>query len=159
MSFDPNRIAIEYYFGDLQYWKLPGIAANALEEGFDGASIRRLAGLANLGRGGIREDDIRPSEVDSAFCEMGVDAPIAEEKARLVLAIESANKAVHGPSNVFDEATYIRIHLCHLSEPPETLRRIVNLSKESMNAPPSQWNRIETDLKDAFAEFLVGQKA
>ena len=36
VNFDPNAIAIQYYFGDLQYWKLPGICIEALEHGFDG---------------------------------------------------------------------------------------------------------------------------
>jgi hypothetical protein len=30
VNFDPNAIAIQYYFGDLQYWKLPGICIDAL---------------------------------------------------------------------------------------------------------------------------------
>jgi hypothetical protein len=34
IMIDPKRIAVEYYFGELQYWKLPSIAATALEEGF-----------------------------------------------------------------------------------------------------------------------------
>jgi hypothetical protein len=33
MHFNPEKIAVEYYFGDLQYWKLPQIALAALEQG------------------------------------------------------------------------------------------------------------------------------
>jgi hypothetical protein len=154
MSVDREHLAILYYFGDLQYWKLPSIAADALEEGYDGPALRTLAGLASLSRREIRADDIQASEIDSAFCEMGVNAPITKDQARLVLAKESAQKALHGQSNVFHEATHIRIHLCELSEPPEPLRGIVNLSKEARNAPRSQWDRIEADLKEAFADFL-----
>lgn len=90
---------------------------------------------------------------------MGVDAPITKDRARLVLATESAQRALHGRSNVFDEATHIRIHLCELCEPPESLERIVNLSKEATNAPRTQWDRIEADLKDAFTDFLMSQKS
>jgi hypothetical protein len=158
MPLDPEQLAVLYYFGELQYWKLPRIAADALEEGYDGPALRTLAGLASLGSHGIREEDIRANEIDSAFCEMGVNAPITEDQARLVLATESAQKALHGQSNVFDEATHIRIYLYGLSEPPESLMRIVNLSKEAKNAPRSQWRRIEADLKDAFADFLRCQK-
>ena len=158
MRVDPKRIAIEYYFGDLQYWKIPGIAAKALEDGFDGPALRKLAGLANLTRKEIRAEDVRSTEIDSAFCEMGVDAPITEQEAQLTLATESANRALRGSSNVFDEATYIRIHLCHLSEPPEYLRQIVNLSKEAKNAPRLQWSHIEGDLENAFADLLAHQK-
>jgi len=28
-SFDPNALAVPYYFGDLEYWKLSGICSNA----------------------------------------------------------------------------------------------------------------------------------
>lgn len=154
MPFDPAKLAVEYYFGDLQYWKLPPIAADALQLGYDGSALRKLAGLANRTRKEIREVDVRANEIDSAFREMGVNAPITKDKARMVLAIESANRALNGVSNVFDEATHVRIHLCELDDPPEALRRVVNLSKEAENAPRSQWGRIEADLKSAFKDFL-----
>jgi hypothetical protein len=133
MPFDPAKLAVEYYFGDLQYWKLPRIAADALQLGYDGPALRRLAGLANRIGSEIRADDIRANEIDSAFREMGVNAPITKEEARMVLAIESANRALNGGSNVFDE--------------------------EAKNAPRPQWGRIETDLKNAFTDFLSRQKA
>ena len=154
MRVNPKRLAVEYYFGDLQYWKLPRIAAHALEQGHDGPALRRLAGLADRSGSLIREEDIRADEIDSAFREMGVDAPITKEMARLTLAIESANRALNGESNAFDEATHVRIHLCGLSEPPEPLRQIVNLSRAANNAPRTQWDRIESDLQKAFAAFL-----
>jgi hypothetical protein len=88
---------------------------------------------------------------------MGVDAPITKEKARLSLAMQCAQRALHGGSNVFEEATHIRIHLCELSDPPEILRLIVNLSKEARNAPRSQWSRIEDALENAFATLLQCQ--
>jgi len=77
----------------------------------------------------------------------------------MALAIESAHRAIHGQSNVFEEATHVRIHLCELSEPPDSLRQIVNLSKEAKNAPRSEWGRIAADLKNAFADFLSCQKS
>jgi len=154
MRLDPEQLAILHYFGDLQYWKLPRIAADALEEGYDGTALRELAVLTTLSKGDLRAEDIRADEVDLAFCEMGVNAPITKDQARLVLATKCAQKALDGESNVFDEATHVRIHLCELKEPPESLRRIVNLSKESRNAPRSHWDRVEADLKEAFADFL-----
>jgi hypothetical protein len=158
MPIDGEQLAIQYYFGDLQYWKLPQIAADALEEGYDGPALRALAGLAIQSSHDIRAEDIRATEVDSAFREMGVNAPISKDQARLVLAAESAQKALYGGSNLFDEATHVHIHLCELSEPPDNLRRIVNLSKEARNAPRSEWNRIEEELKNAFSDFLTYQK-
>jgi hypothetical protein len=158
MPADREQLAVMYYFGDLQYWKLPRIAADALEEGYDGPGLRALAGLASLGSGDIRAEDISANEIDSAFCEIGINAPLTKDQARLVLATESAQRALNGQSNVFDEATHVRIHLCELSEPPEYLSRIVNLSKQATNAPRYGWGRIEADLQNAFADFLRCQK-
>jgi hypothetical protein len=146
---DPNRIAIDYYFGDLQYWKLPAIAADALDRGFDGPALRQLAGVNNLTLA-----DFDFNIVDSAFREMGVDAPIPSDRARLELAAESAAKALDGRSNVFDEATHIRIRLCHLGEPPQCLKQIVRLSNASRSASRSEWPHLEAELTEAFREFL-----
>src|SRR5215467_13669847 len=123
---DPHKLAVLYYFGELQDWKLPQIAADALERGYDGDSLRRLAGLINP-----VASDIRAEEIDSAFTEMGVAAPLTKDYARLVLAAETASKALDGEMNVFDAATHIRIHLCHFNDPPPELHRIVRLSEQS----------------------------
>jgi hypothetical protein len=153
MSFNPNRLAVLYYFGDLSYWKLPKIAADALEHGFDGSSLRRLAGLTNP-----VASDIQPEEIDSAFREMGIPAPISKEVARLTLATEAATRALNGQSNVFDEATHIRIHLCNFSEVPPELTRIVTLSKETKHAPRTRWDQLERDLTDAMSKFLSSRR-
>jgi hypothetical protein len=84
---------------------------------------------------------------------MGVDAPITRDKARIALAIESADRVLDGGSNALDEATHIRIHRCELSSPPEALTQIVNLSKKAKDAPRSQWSRIESDLQKALTVF------
>ena len=63
MRLDPKQIAVEYYFDDLQYWKLPQIAADALEEGYDGPALRRLAGMANRGGSDLRADDVSEIEI------------------------------------------------------------------------------------------------
>jgi hypothetical protein len=86
---------------------------------------------------------------------MGVNAPISNDDARLALAIESAHKVLNGDSNVFDEATYVRIHLCELSDFPDALSRIVILSRDAQSAPRSEWSRIEADLRNAFSDFLA----
>ena len=158
MRLDPGKLAVEYYFGDLQYWKLPKLACDALEAGWDGPALRRLAGLATRSDREILEEDLRADEIDSAFREMGVDAPISKDEARLILAVESASRAMDGRSNVFDEATHVRIHLCWFSDPPDLLSRIVKLSEEAKHAPRSQWARIEADLKNAFADLLMFKK-
>ena len=145
---DPHRLAVLYYFGDLQYWKLPKIAADALEQGYDGPSLRRLAGLMNP-----VASDVRAEDIDFVFTEMGVAAPLTEDYARLVLAAETATKALYGDLNVFDAATHIRIHLCHFKDPPPELHRIVRLSEQSKRGTGS-WEGLEAKLKDALRDFL-----
>ena len=145
---DPHKLAVLYYFGDLQYWKLPQIAADALEQGYDGDALRRLAGLINP-----VASDIRAEEIDSAFTEMGVAAPLTRDYARLVLAAESARKVLDGDWNVFDAATHIRIHLCKFKDPPPELRRIVSLSEQSKRGTVGRKQR-EAKLRDAMRDFL-----
>jgi hypothetical protein len=149
VEFDPNKLAVLYYFGDLGYWQLPAISADALEHGFDGRFLRRLAGMVNP-----VASDIRPEEIDSAFREMGIDAPIPKEKARLALATEAVQRAISGESNLFNEATHIRIHICEWRNAPTELRPIVELSAESEHAPRWKWKRLEEDLRNAMADFL-----
>lgn len=144
---DPHKLAVLYYFGDLQYWKLPQIAADALEQGYDGDSLRRLAGLINP-----VASDIRTEDIDSAFTEMGVAAPLTEDYARLVLAAESATEALNGDLNVFDAATHIRIHLCRFKDPPPELQRIVSLSEKSERGT-APWKELEAELKAALRDF------
>jgi hypothetical protein len=151
-NFDPNALAVQYYFGDLQYWKLPGICLEALEHGFDGRCLRRLSGLTNP-----VERDIRQDEIDAAFREMGVNAPIPKDKARLALATDAAKRALAGETNVFNEATHIRLHICWHEAPPE-LQPIVALSEKSEHAPSWQWKRLEKQLRDAMTQFLNSRK-
>ena len=149
VNFDPNTIAVQYYFGDLQYWRLPSICVEAIEHGFDGPTLRRLAGLANPAK-----RDIQQESIDAAFCEMGVNAPISKEKAQLALATDAAKRALAGETNVFDEATHIRIHICELHDPPPELQPIVNLSKACKHPPRSQWDQLEKQLRDAMTALL-----
>lgn len=151
-KFDPDAIAVQYYFGDLRYWKLPSICIEALEHGFDGRFLRRLSGLVNP-----VERDMRQEEIDAAFREMGVNAPIPKDKARLVLATDAAKRALAGETNVFDAATHIRIHICELHDAPPELQPIVALSKKSEHAPSWQWNQLEKQLRDAMTQFLNAQ--
>ena len=145
---DPYRIAVLYYFGELQYWKLPGIAADALEEGYDGPALRRLAGLINP-----VECDIPQKEIDSAFREMGVAAPLPESEAQLVLAVDAARKALDGNWNVVDAATHIRIYICHFDKSPPELQPIVSLS-EKIGHTPHLTSELQSELRDAMSAFL-----
>lgn len=149
VSFDPQAIAVRYYFGDLSYWQLPAICVEALERGFDGRALRIIAGLMNpVAR------DMRQEEIDSAFRDMGVKAPIPKEEARLALAVETARRALSGESNVFDMAMHIWVHICEVRQVPPELQAIVALSAESEHAPRWKWEHLEQQLHAAIADFL-----
>lgn len=159
-SFDPQAIAVEYYFGDLSSWQLPAIFIQALEHGFDGRALRIIAGLVNLNpaRGRLlRDTDIRADDIDSAFREMGVNAPIPKDQARLVLATNAVRRALSGESDVVNEATHIRIYLCW-DEAPLELQPIVALSAELKHADRSKWNLLEERLREAMSNFLNARK-
>jgi hypothetical protein len=151
-AFNPSRLAVLYYFGDLQYWKLPGVAVDALVNGYDGAALRKLAGLND-----VVESDLPVGEVDSAFQEMGVAAPISKAEATLILATEAVKGVIDGDGDVFDVATHIRIHLCGLENPMPELRRIVELSDQATRAPRHRWNALEEDLRAAMSSFLASR--
>jgi hypothetical protein len=148
-DFNPSKLATLYYFGDLQYWNLPGLASDALVNGYDGVALRKLAGLKD-----IVESDLPSGAIDSAFREMGVAAPIPKREAALILATEAVKGAIDGDGNVFDVATHIRIHLCGLENSMPELSRIVELSVEATHAPRYRWNALEEDLRAAMSSFL-----
>ena len=153
MKLRPRQLAKEYYFGDLQYWKLPKIAADALEEGHDGPALRILAGLTV-----VVEAEMDFRQIDAAFREMGVaDAPITRDQARLFLTARLAEGVRTGTWNAFDAAAHLRIHLCSLEDPPNELQELWTLAQEARNAPRRRWNDLETMLHQAFSDFLKNQ--
>jgi hypothetical protein len=151
-NFNPSRLACLYYFGDLQYWKLPGVAVDALVNGYDAAALRKVAGLK-----GVVESELPVGEIDSAFQEMGVAAPISKADAALFLATEAVKSVMAGDGNVFDVSTHIRIHLCGSENSMPELRRIVELSAEARRAPRHRWSTLEKDLRAAMSSFLASR--
>lgn len=150
MRLKPRQLAIEYYFGDLQYWKIPAFAVQALEEGYDGPALRELAWITTP-----VEAEMNFTQIDAAFREMGVlEAPISRDSARLFLALQLAERVVNRESNVFDAAKHLRTHLCELNQPPDELREIWKLASEAKNAPRGRWAALEKELHKAFSDFL-----
>ena len=99
LRWDPDRLAVEYYFGNLQYWNPSRIAAHAVEPGHDGPALRHLVEMLHP-----VESDMQTEEIDRTFREMSVDAPVSKENACLFLAIESGPKVLNVESIVFEES-------------------------------------------------------
>src|SRR5450755_520055 len=54
-------------------------------------------------------------------------------------------RALAGETDVFNEATHIRLHICEWRNAPAELKPIVALSEESEHAPSWKWNRLESN--------------
>jgi hypothetical protein len=147
--FEPTRVAARWYFGELMHEDLPAIAIEALEHGYDGPMLRRLAGMIKP-----TSRDIRVEEIDGAFREMGITAPVPMREAQLILAAETARAAASGLQDPFDAATHIRIGICRFKAEPPELERIVRLSEKAEHAPRLLWSKLERDIRDALSEFL-----
>jgi hypothetical protein len=111
--------------------------------------LRRLAGLIKP-----TSRDIRVEEIDGAFREMGIAAPIPMREAQLILAAETARAVASGLQNPFDAATHIRFGICRFKAEPPELERIVRLSEKAEHAPRLWWWKLERDIREALSEFL-----
>jgi hypothetical protein len=142
---------VRWYFGELLPEDLPEICIDALDHGHDGPMLRRLAGLTKP-----TSRDLPERQVEGAFHEMGIAAPISERDCQLFLATETAQAAVAGINNSFDAATHIRIGICHFKPEPAELSEIVRLSKESDHAPRGDWIRLEEKIRRALETLAKG---
>jgi hypothetical protein len=73
-------------------------------------------------------------------------------------ADNAVRRPLSGESDVVNDATHIRIHLCHWDEAPLELQPIVALSAELEHAARSKWNLLEERLREAMSNFLNGRK-
>jgi hypothetical protein len=87
---DSKLVAARWYLGELSGEEMPGIACQALELGYDGKNLRRLAGLTSPAIRDITEI------VDAALRELGVQAPITKRDAALWMAKRVAGEIIEG---------------------------------------------------------------
>lgn len=131
---------------------LPSICIEALEHDHDGPTLRRLAGFVKP-----TPRDITEMQIERAFKEMGVAAPISERDCQLFLATEAAQAAVAGTQNPFDAATHIQIGICKFRTEPAELGEIVRLSEESEHAPRWDWGRLEHRVRRELETLANGE--
>ena len=72
--FEPTRVAARWYFGELMHENLPAIAIEALERGYDGPMLRRLAGLIKPTSRDIRVEEIDGGVSGNGFSRAHLDA-------------------------------------------------------------------------------------
>jgi hypothetical protein len=108
---DTKLVAARWYLNELSGEEMPGVAGQALELGYDGKNLRRLAGLANPTRRDVAE------LVDEALRELGVKAPITRQEAALWMATLVAGEIIEG--RVEPYAGACRIWLSYSADAPE----------------------------------------
>ncbi len=108
---DPQLIAARWYVTELSSEEMPAIACHALELGYDGKSLRRLAGLSSPTRREIEEI------VAGALQEMSVDAPMTKRDAANWMARRVAREISDGGIEPYQGAC--RIWLSYSSDAPE----------------------------------------
>lgn len=148
--FNPKLIAARWYFGEFMHEDLPRIAMDALEHESDGPMLRRLAGLIKPTSG-----DLSAQEIDGAFREMGIAAPLSIRDSQLILATETARAVAAHMQKPIDAAVHIRIYICGLQAPPPELATIVKLAQRAKHTRGLPWNRVEKQIRDALADFLA----
>jgi len=147
--FDPQMIAARWYFGEFMHEDLPRIAAEALEHEYDGPMLRRLAGLIKP-----TSSDIPVREIDGAFRELGIRAPLSKQEAQIILAAETAQAVLSGAQDPYDAATHIRIYICGFEAQPPELATIVKLSEQCERGLASAGD-LQAQIRAALADFLA----
>jgi hypothetical protein len=101
LPFSPQLVHARWAFGLLPNEELPRFAQDALEIGYDGKYIRRIAGLIEP-----NWFDLQPL-ITGFFAELGIEANLAQEQAGRVLAHLIAQAIVEGQVRPYEGARFI----------------------------------------------------
>ena len=97
MTFSPELVAARWYSGNLGKEDLPKLAQDALEAGFDGKSLRRIAAL------GLNDLEDIDRFIEGALKEMG--APRLTKRVALLRLVEqSFEQAIASLQNPYESA-------------------------------------------------------
>jgi hypothetical protein len=101
LPFSPQLINARWSLGKLPSEEAPSLAQDALEFGYDGKNVRRIAGL------------MRPNHADllplmpGFLAEMGISKPLTDEEAAWVLARLIAKGISEGQVTPYEGANFI----------------------------------------------------
>lgn len=104
-AFDISTIAAFWYSGNIYSEHMPALAGKLLERGFDGKHLRLLAGNSSKR---VTHADI-DEDVNRAFRELGVSAPLPKSAAEL-------NAARHVAQEVVDSRVDAADGICMIAE-------------------------------------------
>ena len=100
----PTLIAARWQSHDLYGERMPGVAADLLEAGYDTPALRRLSGEMNI----ESSADAEPF-VGRMFRELGVHYPISDTHAKLIVSRQVAREAIAGNRNAWAAASHLEI--------------------------------------------------
>lgn len=101
LPFSPQLIQARWTLAKLASEDAPKLAQGALEVGFDGKNIRRIAGLINPNHA-----DLLPL-IPGFFAEMGIAVPMGREEAAWSLARLIAEAISEGQITPYEGAKFI----------------------------------------------------
>lgn len=149
MNFSPELVAARWYSGNLGKEDLPKLAQDALEAGFDGKSLRRLASL-DL-------NDLADVDrfIEGALEEMG--APhLTKRVALLRLVGETLEQTLAGLRNPYEAAKEVlsKLYAGIPGEFPNIMYQIEE-SAEMIESYPEDRKKWEGDILRQMKEFLA----
>jgi len=124
---DPHLAAAEWYLGGLDPERLPAIALEAMERGFNGKNLAQLAVLVMPTKRDVE------GLVDGALRELGVAAPLSKDDAALWILGSVKGSADSGKITVLNLVGKL------LTAFPELEKQYVENVKSSFGVPGNYW--------------------
>ncbi len=131
---------------------MPAIAADLLEMGFDTRSIRRLAGALEI----RCLADAEPL-VSAMLRELGIEYPILEKAAKLIVSRQIAREVIAGKRNPWAAANHLEIVVWGWIPENSELGVIFSINDEISwdDAYRRPLQQLKKDLLDAFAKLAT----
>jgi hypothetical protein len=154
-TLDVSVIAAFWYAGEIPNERMPMVAADLLERGFNGPHWGFIAGMQNPK---ITHPDI-DEDLDRAFRESGIDAPVSVSKARLIAACHLAREVIDGHLDAACGASVItELFSWDAQSPAGQIVRIHSDLVERIRQDSLEENAAKADVVAACRDFLVAQE-
>ncbi len=149
-ALEPALIQAKWQFGLITPEMMPQIACEALEQGFDGKILRRLAGLNSPARRDI--EGLLPA----AFAEMGLTCITSKQETGMFLAKHIAAQICSGKIDPYAGAKQIWRYISYAIDDSKELLIFVGLASEYEDHPHLN-AKIRKDIVDAASKFIESQ--
>jgi hypothetical protein len=156
LPFSPQLVQARWEFGNLPSEELPRLAQDALENGYDGANTRRIAGLINPD-----QFDLQPL-MQGFLAELGLATKPTREEAALALARFVAQAILERKVGAYEGARFIWLDIVIEMWPnqPNALESFVGNASEYEDCvfysqhPEEVRKKIERDIFEAAQELI-----